>query len=130
MSKRQVDNFDSEVMILRKILGNQPEIAVGATASPVTVTPAQTSSAPSSSSPSTTASDVSIPAGNRLYVHNLSTTPLYVLRGSGATTSNFNYALRAGAAADDGTGGIVTIDDYTGPVSFASATVRYIAWIR
>ena len=128
MPIKQSDNFDNDGMTLRKILMNQAGAMSGTT--PTTTQPAQVSSAPSSSAPQTAAADQTIAPGSRMYIQNLSTTPLYVRRGTGATTSVFNYALKGSTAIDDGTGGIIDITDYNGVVSFASATVRYVAWTR
>lgn len=61
-------------------------------------------------------------------IQNLGTNPLFVLLGSGATTSVFHVVLRAGTGADDGTGGILTMTDgtvYTGIVTVAGTSPRY-----
>lgn len=94
---------------------------------PVTTAP-QVSSAPSNSAPITSAADITLTAGQRLFIQNLDTDPLFVKRGTGASSSSFNYVLAGGAAADDGTGGSLVIDDFIGTVSFAGTTVRYNAW--
>lgn len=61
-------------------------------------------------------------------IQNLGTNPLFVLLGSGATTSVFHYVLRAGTGNDDGTGGILSFADsavYTGVVTVAGTSPRY-----
>lgn len=61
-------------------------------------------------------------------IQNLGTNPLFVLLGSGATTSVFHYVLRAGTGTDDGTGGVLTMADnavYTGIVTIAGTSPRY-----
>ena len=94
---------------------------------PVSLAP-QVETAPSNSAPITSAADITLAAGERLFVQNLDTDALFVRRATGATTSLFNYVLQGGGAADDGTGGALVIDDYIGVVSFAGTTVRYNAW--
>lgn len=94
---------------------------------PVTLA-AAVSTAPSNSAPITTAADITLAAGERLFIQNLGTNPLFVQRGTGATTSLFNYVLAAGDASDDGRGGSLWITDFVGAVSFAGTAVRYNAW--
>lgn len=70
-------------------------------------------------------------AGEKGFIQNLdSADPLAVKLGASASTSSFNFILQPGAAADDGKGGSVTIDDWVGVVSVATitGTARYIAW--
>jgi len=64
------------------------------------------------------------------FIQNLGTNPLFVLLGSGATITNFNYILKGGTAANDGTGasigqnvGVV----YTGVITVAGTTPTYVA---
>lgn len=95
---------------------------------PVSVASKPTSSAPSNSAPITAAADITLAAGERLFIQNLGTNPLFVRRGTGATASLFNYVLPAGGTADDGTGGSLVVDDFIGAVSFAGTSVRYNAW--
>lgn len=62
-------------------------------------------------------------------IQNLFTSPLYVLMGSGASSSVFHVALNGGTAADDGKGGTFTQDAgvvYNGIVTVASTTTRYV----
>lgn len=94
----------------------------------LTALSAPTAAAPSNSAPITTTADVTLAAGDRLFIQNLGTNPLFVQRGTGATSSSFNYVLAAGGVADDGTGGSLVIDDFIGAVSFAGTSPRYNAW--
>ncbi len=62
-------------------------------------------------------------------IQNLGTNTLYVLLGSGATTSVFHYALKAGSVNDDGTGGSLSQFEnvvYTGIVTVAGTSLRYV----
>lgn len=88
----------------------------------------QRTTAPSNSAPITTAADITLAAGDKLFIQNLGTNPLFVRRATGATSSLFNYVLQAAGVADDGTGGSLIIDDFVGVVSFAGTSVRYNAW--
>lgn len=61
-------------------------------------------------------------------IQNLSTDKVYVKLGASASDSDFNAILAPGSAADDGFGGSLPLDGYTGVVSVYSAgTVRVIA---
>jgi len=108
-------------------IGGQPTQVSPTNPFPVTTAP-QVSTAPSNSAAITTAADITLAAGERLFIQNLDTDPIFVKRGTGASSSSFNYVLQAGGAADDGTGGSLVIDDFIGVVSFAGTTVRYNAW--
>lgn len=88
----------------------------------------QVTSAPSNSAPITSAADITLAAGDKLFIQNLGTNPLFVRRATGATSSLFNYVLQAAGTNDDGTGGALVIDDFVGVVSFAGTSVRYNAW--
>jgi hypothetical protein len=131
---------DSDNILLRKILNLWGAIAqgqIGLTVDGVTVDgssfstdPSQVSSAPSNFAPITVAADVVLASGDQLFIQNLGTNPLFVKRGTGASSSSFNYVLAAAVAADDGTGGSLVIDDFIGSVSFAGTSVRYNAWKR
>ena len=90
--------------------------------------PIKRATAPSNSAPITAVADITIAAGQTLFIQNLGVNPLFVRRGTGATSSLFNYVLQAAGANDDGTGGSVVIDDFIGVVSFAGTSVRYNAW--
>lgn len=70
-------------------------------------------------------------AGEIGFIQNLdSADALAVKRGAGASTTSFSFILPCGTAADNGTGGLVIIDDWIGAVSVATMTGagRYIAW--
>ncbi len=61
-------------------------------------------------------------------IQNCGTNVLYVLMGSGATTSIFHVPLKAGTGNDDGTGGSVGQETgviYTGIVTVAGSSPRY-----
>lgn len=66
------------------------------------------------------------------FIQNLDDAALAVKLGASASTTSLSFILQAGTAADDGKGGFVKIDDYTGAVSVAAmtGTARYIAWKR
>jgi hypothetical protein len=95
---------------------------------PVATSSKAFTTAPSNSAPITAAADITLAAGDKLFIQNLGTNPLFVRRATGATSSLFNYVLQAAGAADDGTGGALVIDDFVGVVSFAGTSVRYNAW--
>lgn len=113
-----------------KIGGPGPIVHVDPTAHAVKVATvkAQTTSAPSSAAIITAAADIVLAAGDVLRIQNLGTNPLFVKRGAGASTSSVHHILQAGVANDDGKGGALVIDDFTGTVSFAGTGVRYLAW--
>jgi hypothetical protein len=56
-------------------------------------------------------------AGQKMTLQNCGTAAVYVKRGTGASSSSFNWVLSACTAADDGLGGSVEIDDWIGAVS-------------
>lgn len=61
-------------------------------------------------------------------IQNLGQNALYVLLGSGASTTVFHYALKAGSANDDGLGGLVSQMEgvvYTGIITIAGTSPRY-----
>lgn len=63
-------------------------------------------------------------------IQNLGTNPLFVRFGDGASTTLFNFILRAGSLSDDGSGGIFTSYQgtlWTGVISIAGTTPRYVA---
>jgi hypothetical protein len=63
-------------------------------------------------------------------IQNLSTNVLYVLLGTGASSTVFHFVLKAGTAANDGTGGSVGMEEgviYTGPITVAGTTPSYTA---
>jgi hypothetical protein len=99
---------------------------------PITrTTPKQTAAAPSNATVGTTDATVfTLAEGERGFIQNLDDAALAIKLGASATSSSFSFLLKAGAAASDGTGGVVIIDDYVGAVSVAamSGTPSYIAW--
>lgn len=61
-------------------------------------------------------------------IQNLGQNELYVLMGSGATTSVFHIVLKKATANDDGTGGSVGQEQgvvYTGIITIAGSSPRY-----
>src|SRR5687768_8185472 len=58
------------------------------------------------------ATTVTIASGQKGFVQNLDDAAVYVRLGSGASSSNFNFVLSAGSAANDGLGGSKDISDY------------------
>jgi len=62
-------------------------------------------------------------------IQNLGQNPLFVLLGSGASTSVFHVVLKAGTANDDGTGGSYSMEAgaiYNGIVTIAGTSPRYV----
>jgi hypothetical protein len=63
-------------------------------------------------------------------IQNLGTNPLYVLLGSGASTTVFHYVLKGGSGNDDGLGGSYEQANgvvYTGIITIAGTSPRYVA---
>lgn len=61
-------------------------------------------------------------------IQNLGTNPLFVLLGTGASTSVFHVVLKGGTANDDGLGGVFTNlsgSIYQGIVTIAGTSPRY-----
>lgn len=61
-------------------------------------------------------------------IQNLGTNPLYVLMGTGATTSVFHYVLPGATVQDDGSGGSIAQEEgvvYYGIVTVAGTSPRY-----
>ncbi len=61
-------------------------------------------------------------------VQNLSTNPLFVLFGSGASSTVFHVVLKGGTGNDDGVGGLVQMSEgviYTGIITIAGTSPRY-----
>lgn len=69
-------------------------------------------------------------AGERGFIQNLDDAALAVKLGASAATNSFSFILKAGSAANDGTGGAVWITDHVGAVSVVAmtGTASYIAW--
>lgn len=95
---------------------------------PVTPAPASGSSSSGVASPATGGVVlVPNPAGRLAWsIQNLGTNPLFVKRGAGATTSSFDFVLKACTAQDDGSGGFYTDDLYKGVVSVAGTSPRCV----
>ena len=55
---------------------------------------------------------------------------MYVKLGDSATSSSWHYILPGGGAADDGTGGSVSIDGYAGQVSVCSASTGRVSYVE
>lgn len=109
--------------------GTPPDDVPVSNTDPLPISPKQYTSAPSSAAILTAAGDVAtLAAGEKLFIQNLGTNPLYVRRATGASTTAFHYALVAGGANDDGTGGAVEVADHVGVVSVAGTSPRFIAW--
>lgn len=63
-------------------------------------------------------------------IQNLGTNALFVLMGTGASTSVFHWVLKAGAGNDDGSGGSIAQEAgtvYTGIITVAGSSPRYVA---
>lgn len=71
-----------------------------------------------------TAGAVSVANPNRrtFILQNQATTALFVKFGASASTTDYHVVLKGGSAAADGNGGTVSLDNYTGAISVASAT--------
>lgn len=85
----------------------------------------------STSTPTTSDGNVfTIAAGEKGFIQNLDDAAVYVKLGSEASSTSFNFVLKACSAANDGSGGLAVIDDYIGVVSIAAsaATPRVIAY--
>jgi hypothetical protein len=112
----------------------QPVLIAGGLAGPntaISTAPNQYQSAPSSFAIRTTADGVTVGAGQKVFIQNLSTTALGVKYGAGATTTSLSIVLRAGTANDDGLGGSVVIDDFIGTVTTVAMTgsPRFLMWV-
>jgi len=62
-------------------------------------------------------------------IQNLGQNPLFVRRGSGASTTVFHHVLKAATANDDGTGGSVSEEAgvvYDGIITIAGTSPRYV----
>lgn len=61
-------------------------------------------------------------------IQNLGQNVLYVLLGTGASTTVFHFALKAATSNDDGSGGTVGMEEgviYTGIITVAGSSPRY-----
>ena len=62
-------------------------------------------------------------------IQNLETNPLFVLMGSGASSTVFHVILAGGTADDDGKGGSISQESgtiYTGIITVAGTTPRFV----
>lgn len=62
-------------------------------------------------------------------IQNLGTNPLFVLRGTGASTSVFHTVLKASTGTDDGSGGVISEEAgtiYTGILTVAGTSPRFV----
>lgn len=62
-------------------------------------------------------------------IQNLGTNPLFVLLGSGASSTVFHWVLKGSTIADDGTGGSVAQEAgtlYTGIITVAGTSPRFV----
>lgn len=57
----------------------------------------------------------------RLVIQNQAAAPLFVKLGTAASTTSYHYILAAGTGAANGTGGVISIEGYTGVVTCAAA---------
>lgn len=90
------------------------------------ICPKQTANTPSIASAATALA--SNPARAGWMIQNLGQNALFVLMGSGASTTVFHVVLKAGSGNDDGSGGTVAQTAgtvYTGIVTIAGTSPRY-----
>ena len=66
------------------------------------------------------------PVRRRWAIQNLGVNPLFVRLGASASTTVFHRILRAGTGADDGIGGMWEDDTWTGIVSVAGTSPRFV----
>lgn len=62
-------------------------------------------------------------------IQNLGTNPLFVLRGTNASTTVFHTVLKAGTGQDDGSGGVISEEAgtvYNGIITIAGTSPRYV----
>lgn len=112
-------------MIERKMMGGpaQPVYLIN----PGDLSDAGTATAANTPQIRTAAYDLPPNAARRLWsVQNLGTNPLYVRLGGTASSTEFHFALRAGNAADDGSGGLVVDQSWGGLVSVAGSSPRFV----
>lgn len=92
------------------------------------ISPVETANTPSIASAATALAKVDV--GNRrgFSIQNLGTNPLFVLLGSGASTTVFHVVLKGGTGNDDGLGGSISQTQgavYQGIVTIDGTTPRY-----
>jgi hypothetical protein len=82
----------------------------------------------STSSGSIVTSNGTILAENTLaierVIQNLSTNPIYINFGTGASNTKFSIVLQGGSVQDDGKGGILSEQQYTGIISASGSSPR------
>lgn len=79
---------------------------------------------------STATALASNPARGAFMIQNLGMNPLFVNLGASASTTVFTVVLKAATANDDGTGGVLSMEDgvvYTGVITIAGTSPRYVA---
>lgn len=62
-------------------------------------------------------------------IQNLGTNPLFVLRGTGASSTVFHTVLKGATSQDDGTGGVISEEAgtiYNGILTIAGTSPRYV----
>lgn len=64
-------------------------------------------------------------ARKSITIQNQGQNVLFVKLGDSADTNSFHFTLKAGAANDDGTGGTLDLDKYTGEITVAGTSPRY-----
>lgn len=95
--------------------------------------PAQVYTTSAASTPSVSSSATALAANSARIswtIQNLGTNALYILKGSGASTTVFSAILAPGSAQDDGLGGFAFEDGpscYTGIITVAGTSPRYTA---
>lgn len=90
------------------------------------IRPTQAANTPSIASAATALA--ANPARIGFTIQNNGTNPLFVLLGSGASTTVFHQVLKASTGADDGSGGVLSMTNgavYTGIVTVAGSSPRY-----
>ena len=96
---------DTQNIIAPKNLANTPSILSGGTAL------------------------ASNPARGGFQIQNLGTNPIFVLLGSGASTTVFHMVLKGGSVNDDGLGASYSQNEgtvYTGVITIAGTSPRYV----
>lgn len=95
------------------------------------VQPTQAANTPSIQSSATALA--ANPARVAWQIQNLGTNPLFVLQGTGASTTLFHFVLKGAGVQDDGSGGSYTdsaSSTYTGVVTVAGTSPRYVVLER
>lgn len=90
------------------------------------IRPTQASNTPSIASATTALAANAARIG--FSIQNLGTNTLFVLLGTGASTTVFHQVLKASTGADDGSGGVFSMTNgtvYTGVISIAGTSPRY-----